>query len=74
MMAKSRDFTRVSKRAQARKATRDQVTWGLHQRDKAAASLGSPRLPSKAELRRQAIAAWEEVQRRDLNHHSNAVD
>jgi len=63
-MAKGRDFTRVTKRAQARRSIRDQVTWGLLQRDKSAAALGARQAPSKAELRRQAIAAWDELQAR----------
>jgi len=58
-MAKGRDFSRVTKRAQARRSIRDQVTWGLLQRDKSAAALGARQAPSKAELRRQAQQAWE---------------
>jgi hypothetical protein len=58
MMSKGRDFTRIIKRDRASKATRNRVAWGLHKRDKAAASLGAPQPPSKAELRQQAAAAW----------------
>jgi len=59
-MAKGRNFARVTKRAQAGRLTRDQVIWGLHQRAKAAASLGNPNPPSKAQLRQQAAEAWQE--------------
>lgn len=59
-MAKGRNFSRVERSKRISRNQQNQTAWGLLQRDRSAATLGSPRQPSKAELRRQAQDAWEQ--------------
>jgi hypothetical protein len=65
-MSSRRNWLRFDRQRKAARADMDAKAWGLHQRDKATATLGSPKPPTKAELRQQATEAWEEVQRRSM--------